>query len=36
MGLGSGEFGEGDIKQKLGNNRALVAQNILMIKKRTL
>jgi hypothetical protein len=32
----TGEYREGEIKQKPGNSSALVAQSTLMIKKRTL
>jgi hypothetical protein len=36
IGVGIGGFGEGEAKQKLGNNSTLVTQSISMIKKRTL
>jgi hypothetical protein len=36
MGAGIGGFREGEARQKLGNNNALVAQSTSMIKKKTL
>jgi len=36
MSVGIGGCRDGEVRRKLGNNSALVAQNISMIKKRTL
>jgi len=36
MSVGIGGCREGEARRKLGNNSALVAQNISMIKKKTL